>query len=732
MRFIRMWNLRRTASFSVRSNAGRPIPTLGSTNPLVFVGMDDYPATAFSHPRQDEPLVFCRLIATSDKEINRRTVVPAGHCPTGRQGGRRWSWPASAQTAASATSDSSRPSRLEQPSVVDSPRQCLCLPRCRGAFTMSGNNAPDLIGRPPDRRKLIAVVYADMVGYSRLIGLDDAGTLERLRSLRRNVIDPAIEEHGGRIVQTGGDLLLIAFDSIDGAVRCAVMLQRQVPIHDGDQPSERAIRFRVGINIGDAIADGTDLHGDAVNVVARLQAECPPGGICVSRSVRDHVHGRLDLVFEELGVLNLKNISRPVEAFVLKIDVDATRAPVRNTPQAISSPGRPSVAVLPFENLSGDPDQQYFADGLTEDILTALARFNQLMVIARNSTFVYKGRSVSVADVGRDLNVRYVLEGSVRRSGERVRVTAQLIEAASSAHLWAERYDRTITDIFALQDEITERIVTTLVSNIERSIIEQARRKPPHSLGAYELLLQGREQRNASQYEGMLAAEALFEQAVALDPGFALAYAEIAYIQYVYVTWRVKPEQRDTALSKGFANALRALSLEASLPLANRVLGNLHLRAREYADAVTWAQRAVALNPGEAESYAWLANVLSYIGRSAEALEQLAHARRLDPLHPPLWDFYIGRALLHLGRYEDAVASFNICARRGLSFHWRLYMTAALAQLGRQDEARAVLQDPAATRTYASIAELRGFESYLESSESDRFLAGLRMAGLPE
>jgi adenylate cyclase len=328
-----------------------------------------------------------------------------------------------------------------------------------------------------------------------------------------------------------------------------------------------------------------------------------------------------------------------------------------------------------------------------------------------------------------------VLEGSVRRSGERVRVTAQLIEAASSAHLWAERYDRTITDIFALQDEITERIVTTLVSNIERSIIgiiEQARRKPPHSLGAYELLLQGREQRNASQYEGMLAAEALFEQAVALDPGFALAYAEIAYIQYVYVAWRVRPEQRDTALSKGFANALRALSLEASLPLANRVLGNLHQRAREYADAVTWAQRAVALNPGEAESYAWLANVLSYIGRSAEALEQLAHARRLDPLHPPLWDFYIGRALLHLGRYEEAVASFNICARRGLSFHWRLYMTAALAQLGRQDEARAVLQDPAATRTYASIAEIRRFESYLESSESDRFLAGLRMAGLPE
>ena len=224
------------------------------------------------------------------------------------------------------------------------------------------------------------------------------------------------------------------------------------------------------------------------------------------------------------------------------------------------------------------------------------------------------GRSVSIADVGRDLNVGYVLEGSVRRSGNRLRITAQLIEAATSAHMWAERYDRTTTDIFELQDEITERIVTTLVSNIERSIIEQTRRKPPHSLSAYELLLQGREQRNTSQYEGMLAAEALFEQAVALDPGFALAHAEIAYLQYVHVTWRVNPEQRDAALSKGFDNALRALSLEASLPLANRVLGNLHhLRAREYADAATWAQRAVALNPGEAESYAWLANVLSYI-----------------------------------------------------------------------------------------------------------------------
>ena len=386
--------------------------------------------------------------------------------------------------------------------------------------------------------------------------------------------------------------------------------------------------------------------------------------------------------------------------------------------------------MLPFANLSSDPEQEYFADGLTEDILTALARFAQLTVIARNSTFVYKGRAVSIADVGRDLRVRYVLEGSVRRSGDRVRVTAQLIEAATSAHLWAERYDRAITDIFAVQDEITEQIVTRLVSNIERSIIEQARRKPPESFDAYELFLHGREQRNASRPDATVAAEQQFERSVALDPGFAPAHAEIAYIQYLYVTWRREPERRDAQLAKGFASARRALALEASLPLANRALGMLHLRAREHADAVTWTQRAVALNPGEAESYAWLANVLSFVGRSAEALEQLAHAMRLDPLHPPLWDFYTGRALVHLGRYEEALTSFDTALRRAPFFgHIQLYKAAAWAHLGRPDEARAALSVPA---LYASIGDIRRLDSYMESIEFDRFIEGLRKAGLPE
>jgi len=287
---------------------------------------------------------------------------------------------------------------------------------------MSVIGSSDLIGLAPGGRKLIAVVYADMVGYSRLIGLDDIGTLERLRTLRSGLIDPAISEHGGRVVQTGGDSLLIVLDSIDGAVRCSMKIQAQVPDFDGDQPADRAIRFRIGINIGDVIADGTDLHGDGVNVAARLQAACPAGGICVSRVVRDHVHGRLDLVFEALGALALKNIARPVEAFVLRgrEAATATGAVERSFPQGASEAApllnKPSIAVLAFTNMSGDPDQEYFSDGVADDIITELSRSRSLFVIARNSSFTYKNRAVDVKQVARELGVRYVVEGSVRRA----------------------------------------------------------------------------------------------------------------------------------------------------------------------------------------------------------------------------------------------------------------------------------------------------------------------------
>jgi adenylate cyclase len=285
---------------------------------------------------------------------------------------------------------------------------------------MSGSNASGSIETSPDRRKLIAVVYADMVGYSRLIGLDDVGTIDRMRTLKSTLIDPAINEHGGRVVQTAGDSLLIVFDSIDGAVRCAVKVQQGVPIHDGHKSPDRAIRFRVGINIGDAIADGTDLHGDAVNVAARIQAECPPGGICVTRPVRDYMQGRLDVAFEELGALKLKNIARSVEAFVLRLEptiplFKSVAFSEYGTCDYPPLPERPSIAVLAFTNMSGDPEQEYFSDGIAEDIITELSRNRELFVTARNSSFTYRGRPVDVRQIGRELGVRYVVEGSVRR-----------------------------------------------------------------------------------------------------------------------------------------------------------------------------------------------------------------------------------------------------------------------------------------------------------------------------
>ena len=321
-----------------------------------------------------------------------------------------------------------------------------------------------------------------------------SGTLERLRSLRRNLIDPAIAEHGGRIIQTGGDSLLVVFDSIDGAVRCAVTVQQQMSVHDGPAPRP-SHRFRIGINIGDAIADGTDLHGDAVNIAARLQAECPPGGICVSRAVRDHVHGRLDRTFEELGALSLKNIARPVEAFLDRarrhIEIRRRDPRCMAPGETLPLPDKPSIAVLAFTNMSGDSEQEYFADGIAEDIIAELSRSRALFVIARNSSFTYKGRAVDIKQMARELGVRYVLEGSVRRSGGRVRVVAQLIDAETGNHMWAERYNRALEDVFAVQDEITDAIVTAIRPAVADAEFRRALRKPPESLGPWETYLRG-------------------------------------------------------------------------------------------------------------------------------------------------------------------------------------------------------------------------------------------------
>ncbi len=378
------------------------------------------------------------------------------------------------------------------------------------------------------------MVYADMVGYSRLIGLDDVGTLARLQTLRSSVFDPAIAEHGGRIVQTGGDSLLIVFDSIEGAVQCAVKVQQQVPDHNEGYAPDSAIRFRIGIDIGDAIADGTDLHGDGVIIAARLQAECPPGGVCVSRGVRDHVHDRLDLAFDALGSLDLKNIARPVEAFVLRtaaaadISNSARTLLIGNTAKNLPLPDRPSIAVLAFTNMSGDQEQEYFSDGIADDIITELSRVRWLFVIARNSSFVYKGNAIDVKRIGRELGVRYVLEGSVRRGGQRVRVNAQLIDAETGSHVWADRYDRDLTDVFAVQDGITLAVTGAIRPAVANAEQRRVLREPPTNLRAWESYQRGIWHLSRWRPEDLPQAREFFNRALELDPMLASAHTGLA------------------------------------------------------------------------------------------------------------------------------------------------------------------------------------------------------------
>jgi adenylate cyclase len=557
----------------------------------------------------------------------------------------------------------------------------------------------DLAGKAAGGRKLIAVVYADMVGYSRLIGLDDAGTLRRLRTMRRALIDPAIREHGGRVVQTGGDSLLVAFDSINGAVRCAVKVQQQVPVYDGDQPPDRRIRFRMGVDIGDAIPHGTDLHGEGVNIAARLQAESPAGGICVSRAVRDHVQGRLDLAFERVGELTLKNIARPVEAFVLRLDPaarePATLAAPASAPvqPALALPDKPSIAVLPFQNMSGDPEQEYFADGIVEEVITALSRIRWLFVIARNSSFTYKGRTVDIKQVGRELGVRYVLEGSVRKGGNRVRITAQLIDAIAGTHVWADRYDRDLSDIFAVQDEITASVAGAIEPAVAEAEQQRVLRKPPKSLDAWEAYQRGLWHFNKYAPEESQIALGFFRQAIGLDPNFAPGHYGYA-LALQWDIWHFSERPFSEVQGTPRDEALIAVSLDDKDAVAHAVLAHMRMWGSEWEAAIAEARTGFALNPNSAFVISMLGCVLCYGGYREEALARLQQAMRVSPHDPLTWLWQIWRASAQLyGRdFAAALDTLHEVVRLRPGYLAPHQMIAAsLAHLGRLPEARAVL-----------------------------------------
>jgi adenylate cyclase len=601
---------------------------------------------------------------------------------------------------------------------------------------VSGTDASDLTGQPSNRRKLIVVVHVDVVGYSRLIGLDDIGTLDRMRRLRREVIDPAIAAYGGRIVNTGGDALLMVFDSVDGAVRSALRVQEQVSVVDHDLPPDRAIRFRIGINVGDVIPDGTDVHGNVVNVAARLQAECSPGGICVSRTVHDHMHGRPDIAFEALGTLNLKNIAHPVEAFMLRVattvgTLQSVEQPLLHGAGVLPLPDKPSIAVLPFTNMSGNPEQEYFADGMAEDIITELSRLPWLFVIARSSSFTYKGQAADIRSVARELGVRYVLEGSVRRAGDRMRATAQLVDASSGAHIWAERYDRTITDLFKVQDEITEAVSVAIggvVSDIEQ---QRALRRPPASLSAWEAY-----QRGLWHFSHMTPGEAeraieMFRRSETLDPQFAPALTAWATV-LLYQASGLSEVPFDATIQQAEAIARRAVEVAPHDGDARGNLAAAQILRGNFTDADIHISQARALNPNSPVTLRQLGMLLVFTGRGQEGREVLQDYLRRNPrdANGVVAMVQVALSFYLEGRYLEALAEARRASghlpSHALSYRWA---AAALGQLGRQSEAAVMLLRAQEVSPTAFGFFVRGCPPWMRLEDHEHMLDGLRKAG---
>jgi adenylate cyclase len=582
----------------------------------------------------------------------------------------------------------------------------------------------------------VAVVHADIVGYSRLIGLDDTGTLERLRALRRELIDPAVAEHGGRIVNTAGDALLIVFDSVDGAVRCALEVQQQVPALEAVQNADRRIGFRIGINVGDAIPDGTDLHGDVVNVVARLQAECPPGGVCISRAVREHVRGRLDLTFEAVGELRLKNIAQPVEAFVLRPDAAAEdksieRTLVHGTGEALPLPDKPSIAVLAFTNMSGDPEQEYFSDGIADDIITELSRSRSLFVIARNSSFTYKGRAVDIKQIARELGVRYVLEGSVRRSGGRVRIVAQLVDAETGNHIWGERYDRALEDVFAVQDEITTAIVTAILPAVADVELRRAFRKPPESLGAWEAYQRGLWHLGKASAADNERAKQFFELAMTVDQTFVPAYSAMAVAcNQEGSAFGTSPLNEAVPLAKGWA--LRAVEMDEDDAEARAILAWVTFLEGISDEVWDGVSLALEINPNSALAHFLMGATLLFSGQPSPARDSLLTALRLNPRDPVnsvvltniAWSYYYERNYIKsLGAARRVVSRFP---NRPSAYRC---LAASLGQLGRVGEAQDVLRKAIEVSPQNFDLHIRGVPAWYRGEDHEHMLDGLRKAG---
>jgi len=580
-------------------------------------------------------------------------------------------------------------------------------------------------------RRLAAILVADVVGYSRLIGVDEAGTLAALRALRKDLVEPTLKRHRGRVVKLMGDGLLAEFASVVDAVAAAVEIQQATSERAAHLAEDRRIALRIGVNIGDVVVEDGDLFGDGVNIAARLQQIADPNGVAISGDTYRQLRGKLDLPFEDAGEKALKNIAEPVRTWLWSPANTLGGGPGSASPLVL--PDKPSIAVLPFTNMSENADHAFFADGMTEDIITGLSRFRSLFVISRNSSFAYKGKSPDVRDVARDLGVRYILEGSVRRDGERIRITGQLIDAETGNHLWAERYDREPEDIFAVQDEVTEAIIAAIapeIGDVERG---RSQRKPPESLDAWDIYQRGLAAYHSSTEAGLTSAIEQFDKVNEIDPTFALAFAMAAGARWRYAL-HFEPDDRAEVLNRALEKAYTAITLDPRDATGLCHAGEVHSMLGQHEMAILKLEEAIALNPADAIARYFLGGVLRRAGRAEDAIPHFDHAMRLSPRDIWLTGMLTDRAfvLFDLERYEEA---FDWAQRARLSPHPRTMtfavFAAVLAKLGRQDEARAAVNDLLAHAPRLSYTKYR--ENLFGTPKVMERLAGaLREAGLPE
>jgi len=623
------------------------------------------------------------------------------------------------------------------------------------------------------KRKLRAILSADVKGYSRMMGEDEVGTYQTLTANLES-IRPIISEHNGRIFSSPGDAIMAEFSSVVDAVQCAVKLQENIEAANAELPEDRKMQFRIGVNLGDVIYDGEQVYGDGVNIAARIETLAKPGGVSISKTVYNHAHKKLNFGYEYQGEHQVKNIAEPVSVYrvltapehagqvigepkppklpskksyisillILALVVAAAiwqfyfRAPKIEAASvekmAHPLPEKPSIAVLPFDNMSGDPDQDYFSDGITEDIITALSKTPQMFVIARNSTFTYKEKAVKIKQVAEELGVQYVLEGSVQKEGDRVRITAQLIDAIAGHHLWAERYDRDFKDIFALQDEITIKIIGSLRLELTDGQLADLHTKGTENLEAYLKLLQVREPFYTLTKEGNAQARHLAEEAIVIDPEYAAAYVYLAATHYMSITLGSSKFPKES-MKRAFEYIRKAIALDDSLPEAYTQLGWLYVLTKQYEKGIAECERAIALAPNSANAHIWMGFALTFAGRHEEAVRYSERALRLDPL-PPQWYFRaMGLSYAWVGRYDEAISFLKKSLQRAPSdFVTNTMLTVIYSWAGRIDEANKQASEVLRIMPNYSIERFRKRSFYKNKEDNERYIEGLRKAGLPE